>query len=90
MEQAGMPLTTESHKRFTEVDGPRRLGYRSVIDFVPGHDPYEHLTEVELEEVAGGAQVRMVMEDLHDEVWTERLVSGRANELDNLVALVSA
>lgn len=88
MEQAGMPLTTESRKRFTEVEEPRRLGYRSVIDFVPDHDPYEQLTEIELEEVEGGTRVRMVMEALHDDVWTERLLAGRANELDNLVALV--
>ncbi|HWJ82747.1 MAG TPA: SRPBCC domain-containing protein [Nocardioides sp.] len=90
MEQHGMPLATESRKHFTEVDEPRRLGYRSVVDFVPDHEPYEQLTEVELEPVEGGTRVRMTMEPLHDEVWTQRLVAGRANELDNLVALVAA
>lgn len=90
MEQHGMPLATESRKHFTEVSEPGRLGYRSVIDFVPDHEPYEQLTEVELEPVDGGTRVRMAVEPLHDEVWTQRLLAGRANELDNLVALVAS
>ncbi|SFH46209.1 Activator of Hsp90 ATPase homolog 1-like protein [Actinopolymorpha cephalotaxi] len=90
MEQNGMPLATESRKRFTEVTEPSRLGYRSVIDFVPDHEPYEQLTQVELEAVEGGTRVQMVVEPLHDEVWTQRLLAGRANELDNLIVLVAS
>jgi hypothetical protein len=85
-----MPLATESRKHFTEVAEPTRLGYRSVIDFVPDHEPYEQLTEIELEPVEGGTRVLMAVEPLHDEVWTERLLAGRANELDNLIALVAS
>lgn len=90
MEQNGMPLSTESRKTFTTVERPTRLGYRSLIDFVPGHEPYEQLTEIELEPVDGGARVIMRVEPLHDDVWTERLLAGRANELDNLARLVDA
>jgi len=89
MEQNGMPLATQSRKRFTEVDEPSRLAYRSLIDFVPDHEAYEQLTVVDLEPADGGTRVVMTMEPLHDQVWTERLVAGRANELDNLVALVA-
>lgn len=89
MKGAGLPLTTESRKTFTEVDAPRRLAYRSLIDFVPGHEPYEHLTVVELTATDGGTEVTMTMEPLHDEEWTQRLVAGRANELDNLAALLA-
>ena len=32
----------------------------------------------------------MEIEPLHDEVWTERLEAGRANELDNLARLLGA
>ncbi|MDR6613301.1 MULTISPECIES: SRPBCC domain-containing protein [unclassified Leifsonia] len=88
MEQNGMPLSTESRKTFTTVERPTRLGYRSLIDFVPGHEPYEQLTEIELGPVDGGTRVIMRVEPLHDEVWTERLLAGRANELDNLARLV--
>jgi hypothetical protein len=30
----------------------------------------------------------MQVEPLHDDVWTERLLAGRANELENLARLV--
>ena len=30
----------------------------------------------------------MTMEPLHDEVWTQRLVTGRENELDNLARVI--
>lgn len=89
MEQNGMPLATESRKRFTEVAEATRLGYQSLVDFVPDHGPYEQLTEIELESVEGGTRIVMRVEPMHDEVWTERLVAGRSNELDNLAQLVS-
>ncbi|MCE4027689.1 SRPBCC domain-containing protein [Microbacterium sp. Au-Mic1] len=91
MEQNGMPLSTASRKRFTEIAEPTRLAYASIIDFVPGHDEYEQLTEIELHAAEdGGTRVVMRVEPLHDEVWTQRLLAGRANELDNLAALVAA
>jgi uncharacterized protein YndB with AHSA1/START domain len=88
MNNAGLPLSTRSRKTFTELDPPHRLAYRSLIDFVPGHEPYEHLTVVELAPVDGNTEVTMTMEALHDDEWTERLVAGRRNELDNLAALI--
>ena len=88
MEQAGMPLATHSHKEFTDVVEPSRLAYTSRIDFVPGVDPYEHLTVVTLTPSSAGTDVEMTVEPLHDEVWTERIIAGRGNELDNLHRLV--
>ncbi len=38
---AGIPVTTVQRIVYTEVEPPRRLGYRNVIDFVPGVEPYE-------------------------------------------------
>jgi len=90
MEQAGMPLSTASHKEFTEVVEPTRLAYVSTIDFVPGVEPYDHLTVVTLERTATGTDVVMECERLHDEEWTGRIVAGRTNELDNLERLVTA
>ncbi len=89
MQQHGMPLSNTARKTFTEIDEPRRIAYRSLIDFVSDREPYQHLTVVDLAEVAGGTAVTMRMEPLHDEVWTERLVTGRSNELANLERLVS-
>ncbi|HWU21161.1 MAG TPA: SRPBCC domain-containing protein [Nocardioides sp.] len=89
MEQAGMPLSTRSHKEFTEVSEPTRLGYVSLIDFVPGVAPYRHLTTVTLERTDAGTEVVMECEPLHDEEWTGRIVAGRTNELDNLERLAA-
>jgi uncharacterized protein YndB with AHSA1/START domain len=89
MRNAGMPLSTQSRKTFTEVERPRRLAYTSLVDFVPGVEPYEFLTTVELEPTEGGVHAVMTVEAMHDDVWTERLLAGRANELDNLGRLLA-
>src|SRR3954468_2440591 len=59
MEQYGMPLATESRKRFTEIAEPTRLAYQSLVDFVPDHEPYEQLTEIDLEPFEGGTRITM-------------------------------
>lgn len=89
MKQAGMPLSTESRKTFTEVSAPNRLAYLSLIDFVPGHEPYEHLTVVELTPSADGIHVVETVDPMHDDTWHQRLVAGRSNELDNLERLLA-
>ncbi|MEN2742751.1 SRPBCC domain-containing protein [Microbacterium sp. X-17] len=88
MEQNGMPLSTASRKRFTELSEPARIAYQSLVDFVPDHEPYEQLTEIDLVPEGDGTRVVMRVEPLHDEEWTGRLLAGRANELDNLARLV--
>lgn len=88
MESAGLPLSTTSRKEFTLVEEPTRLAYTSLIDFVPDVEPYQHLTVVTLERTRSGTDVTMEMEPLHDDVWTDRIHAGRANELDNLARLI--
>ncbi|MGO4533275.1 SRPBCC family protein [Leifsonia sp. 2MCAF36] len=88
LQQNGIPLSTESRKVFTELSRPRRLAYRSMVDFVPDHEPYEQLTVIDLEPTGDGTRVVMRVEPMHDDVWTERLLAGRANELENLARLV--
>src|SRR3989442_5633204 len=88
MKGAGMPLTTEARKTFTDVLPPKRIAYRSLIDFVPGVEPYQELTVVDPTPSGDSVRVGMMMESLHDEVWTERLKMGRENELDNLARLI--
>ena len=90
MQNAGMPLSTESRKRFTEIEEPRRLAYSSLADFIPGVDPYEFMTVIEITPADGSTQVVMTMDALHDEIWTERLTMGRRNELENLAKVIAA
>jgi hypothetical protein len=89
MKNAGLPLTTHARKRFTEVEPVRRLVYVSEVDFVPGRDPYEHVTTVELSPADDGVRVVMTVEPMHNADWTQRLVAGRENELDNLRQLIT-
>ena len=89
MAGAGLPLTTESRKTFTEVDRPHRLAYLSHVDFVPDHEPYQHLTVVDMEPDGEHTRVTMTVDAMHDEEWTARLLAGRNNELDKLSLAVS-
>jgi uncharacterized protein YndB with AHSA1/START domain len=88
MRNAGMPLVTRSQKRFTEIAPTTRLAYTSLVDFVPDVSPYEFLTVVTIEPSEAGVTVTMTVEPMHDQVWTERLLAGRTNELDNLARVV--
>lgn len=88
MKSAGMPLTTESRKTFTELIPPKRIAYTSLADFVPGVEPYEFLTVVDLNPSGDSVRVVMTVDPMHDEVWTQRLVMGRENELDNLAKVI--
>jgi uncharacterized protein YndB with AHSA1/START domain len=88
MRNAGMPLSTQSRKTFTEIDAPKRIAYDSLVDFVPGVEPYTFSTTVHIEPTDSGTVVTMTVEAMHDEEWTQRLLAGRANELDNLGTLV--
>ncbi|MFG3207306.1 SRPBCC domain-containing protein [Streptomyces sp. NPDC048192] len=91
MQNAGLPLSSTSHKTFTEVEPTRRLAYTTLADFIPGVEPYEFLTEVELRATADGAtHVTMTADTMHDEEWTGRLAAGRANEMDNLAQVVGS
>jgi uncharacterized protein YndB with AHSA1/START domain len=88
MRDAGMPLATRSQKRFTEITPTTRLAYTSLVDFVPEVQQYEFLTVVAIEPSEVGVTVTMTVDPMHDPVWTERLLAGRANELDNLARVV--
>lgn len=66
----------------------RRAPYTSLADFIPGLEPYEFLTVVDLEESADRVRVVMQVDPMHDDEWTERLLMGRENELDNLARVI--
>ena len=50
MRKASMPITTEHSLTYTEVKPQRRLAYRHMADFIPGVEPYEVETVLELSE----------------------------------------
>jgi uncharacterized protein YndB with AHSA1/START domain len=90
MTKAGMPLTNQQHVVFVEVDPPRRLLFRDIADFVPGVEPYEVETLVELEPVEGGTHLVLTFDAMHDDRWTEMAKLGREMELRKLGDLLAA
>jgi len=88
MRGTGNPLSTELRKTFTEVAPPTRLAYLSLIDFVPDHEPYEHLTTIDIEPAGDRTNVVMTVDPLHDETWTQQHRAHRGSELDNLEAAI--
>jgi len=88
MRETGNPLAVQLRKTFTEVEPPARLAYLSQIDFVPGHEAYEHLTTIDIEPVGDRTTVVMTINPLHDETWTQGYLAHRGSELDNLGAAI--
>jgi uncharacterized protein YndB with AHSA1/START domain len=90
MKKAGMPLTTEHRVTYTEVEPPRRLAYDQLVDFVPGVEPYQVETLVELLEVTGGVRLVLTFEAMHDDLWTRMAILGREGELGRLAQQLAA
>ena len=91
MKKAGMPLSTQHSLTFTEVIPPRRLAYRSTVDFVPGVDAYEVETLLELHEVdGGGTQLVLTFDAMHDDRWTQLARMGHESELERLERVISS
>ena len=90
IKKAGMPLTHESRIIFTEITPPHRLAYTQIADFIPGVEPYDVATTVELEETPQGVRMVLTFDAMHDEHWTNLAVMGRENELAKLAKLLEA
>lgn len=90
MTKAGMPLVTVQRVVFVEVDPPRRLVYRDVADFIPGVEPYDVETVVQLHEVPEGTHLVLTFDAMHDAHWTEMSRLGHESELRKLEELLAA
>ena len=90
MTRAGMPLVSVQRVRFVEVDPPRRLVTRELADFVPGVEPYDVETVLQLEAVDDGTRLVLTFDAMHDAQWTEMSRLGREGELRKLAHLLAA
>jgi uncharacterized protein YndB with AHSA1/START domain len=88
MRGTGNPLSAALRKTFTEVARPTRLAYLSLIDFVPDHAPYEHLTTIDIQPDGDRTTVVLTIDPLHDEAWTQGYRAHRGEELDHLGAAI--
>lgn len=86
----GIPLESHARGRYTEVDAPRRLAWRSSVDFVPGVAPYEVASSVELHALDDGRTEIVFRSDrMHDALWTRNAEAGWTQQLDRLVGLLA-
>ena len=90
MKKAGMPLTQELRITYTEIVPLRRLAYVHLTDFIPGVEPYDVATVVELQRVAEDVRMILSFDAMHSDEWTERAVIGWNSELGKLDALIAA
>ena len=89
MKKAGMPLVSETRVTYTDTDPPRRLAYSTVAAFVPGVEPYDAGTVVELHPSPDGVRMVLTQDAMHDERWTEMAVMGWESELDKLARVLT-
>ena len=90
MKKAGMPLTTECRITFVDVSPPRRLEYIHLADFIPGTDPYDVTTIVELEARGNSVRLLLTFDAMHNDEWTERATMGWTEELGKLGSALAA
>ena len=90
MKANGMPTVSEARATFTEVVPRRRLAYDHHTDFIPGVEPYQVATSVDLHPLADGVRMVLAFEAMHDDTWTQRQRAGWEGEIGKLARLIEA
>lgn len=85
MKRMGQPTSTECRGRFSEFRPHERLVLTQIIDFLPGVQPYDSITEVDFMPAANGT-VRMIvtLSQMHDAQTTEMQRMGFTSQLSKL------
>ena len=87
LNEHGIPLESHARGTYTEVDPPRRLAWRSSVDFVPGVAPYDVTSSVDLGALPDGTTEMIFRSDrMHDAMWTRNAEMGWTQQIDGLVA----
>jgi uncharacterized protein YndB with AHSA1/START domain len=90
VKQAGMPVAHPAHATYTEVTPMTRLAYVHAADFIPGVEPYDVATLIELFPSSGAVRMVLSFDAMHDEHWTNMAVQGWEMELGKLARALSA
>jgi uncharacterized protein YndB with AHSA1/START domain len=90
LKKAGMPPTQTVRGTYTEVVPPKRLAYSTLADFMPGVEPYDVDTAVDLIAGSTGVRVVLTLDAMHDEQWSKLMVMGWENELGKLARLLES
>ncbi len=88
MKELGLPLTVRVRSVYLEVVEPRRLVFKTTMDFVPKVPSYETITEVDFVKVKEGTKVVFTYSKTHSEEWDEMSRQGQMSEFDRLGRLL--
>jgi uncharacterized protein YndB with AHSA1/START domain len=89
MKRAGMPTSQDALLRYTEVVENRLLRYMNHADFIPGVEPYDVETVVELQSTSNGVRMVLMFEAMHDDHWTQMATMGWESQLNQLAQLLA-
>ncbi len=84
----GMPLVNRARNVYTDVSRPRRLAFRTRVDFVPGIRPYDVEVAVEFRPVRQGTQVVVTSSKMHNEQFEGLSKQGEIEQLGKLGRLL--
>jgi len=90
MKQAGMPTTTETKGRFSEVTPKTRLVLVQLMDFLPGVKPYDIASVLELSAKGKTVKMKVTVDAAHSEEFTQRAKMGWESQLGRLAKLLEA
>lgn len=90
VKNAGVPEHTLMSCRYTELVPMTRLAYATTVNFIPGKEPYESITTVELTPaLTGGTFLALTFDAMHDAHWTNMARMGWESELGKLDAALA-
>jgi uncharacterized protein YndB with AHSA1/START domain len=88
--RSGIPLTHVHHIVYTQVEPPRRLSYKDMIDFVAGVAPYGVDNVIEFEEIDAGVRMMLTFGPMHSDEWTRLAILGWESQLRQMEALLAS
>jgi uncharacterized protein YndB with AHSA1/START domain len=89
MKQARQPLSTTLKARYTLVNSTRIAAWMNLADFIPGVEPYEVETRIEL--TAEGKDITRVdlqFDAMHNDFYTQMATQGWEGELGKLAEAI--
>jgi uncharacterized protein YndB with AHSA1/START domain len=84
MKKMGMPATHAARLTYTEVTPRSRLAWMHAADFIPGVKPYDVATVAEFSQDAEGVRLKLHLDRMHDDEWSQRMRQGWEEELGKL------
>ncbi len=84
LQERNIPLVSRAASTFREIKPPRRIAWRTMLDFIPGMAPYEVEAVIDFHPVADGVRLVITQDAMHNDEWTQMSIAGMTSSLDKL------